>query len=285
MRQSRLNPRELAREGRRRAGRMRAWSGGRPDQATVLVEERLADGRYKVKRDGWPCSIYVPASPPGAKIPTPRRMPLLFENGNSQRPFLLWRARSPGFVLGPGSSPEVAFSPWLRVGANVAGRYWVSEGRLEPGVPPELPWTSGILAKAWAGQLGWANGSTYHQRDLESDATHAVEHDGEIVDLWSDGSSAWVVVEVPIAGSSEGYYDGEMAAREALHGGMVAQAWGAFACSEGWPPESWEWNWPDPQIGDAPPGSLDYREAWVAGFAVGWRSEFETGYVNNGCSL
>lgn len=87
-----LNPKALAREAGRRGSRMRSWSGGRPDQATVLVEERLADGRYKVRRDHWPCSIYVPVTPPGALIPTPRRMRQMFEEGSPQKPFLLWYA-------------------------------------------------------------------------------------------------------------------------------------------------------------------------------------------------
>lgn len=111
-RSRRLNPRALAREAGRRGSRMRSWSGGRPDQATVLVEERLADGRYKVRRDSWPCSIYVPVTPAGSEIPTPRRMPLLFEQGNAQRPFLFWRIP----LLGTGFVDGVEMPVALRSG-------------------------------------------------------------------------------------------------------------------------------------------------------------------------
>lgn len=120
----RLNPRELAREAARRGGRMRSWSGGRPDIVPVLVEERLEDGRYKVRRDHWPCSIYVPVTPAGSEIPTPSRQRLLFESGNPQLPFLLWRKSASGAVFVDGLETEAASTQdWICWGASFS-RCW-----------------------------------------------------------------------------------------------------------------------------------------------------------------
>lgn len=70
----------------------------RPDSIPVTVLGRHTDGRYIVKRDSWPYSIYAPAIPPDAVIPYPLRMRMDFEEGDNQRPFLYWPKSAP-FVL------------------------------------------------------------------------------------------------------------------------------------------------------------------------------------------
>ncbi len=69
---------------------MRSFSRGAPDFEEVSVLSQESDGRYLVKRDHWPYPIKVKATPPGAQIPTPIRLKLLFELGDRQKPFLFY---------------------------------------------------------------------------------------------------------------------------------------------------------------------------------------------------
>lgn len=114
MPRSSRHPRALGRFAKTKALAMRNPSTGRPDVTDVVVEDRLADGRYKVRRDSWPFSIYVPVVPAGALIPYPLRMKMMFEDGLSSRPFLYWPQAAP-HLLGPGmvAAPLI----WRRFGS------------------------------------------------------------------------------------------------------------------------------------------------------------------------
>lgn len=70
-----------------------------PDSTIVNVVEQRPDGRYNVRKPHWPEDTYmaVPVVPPGSRIPCPRaQVRLLFEDADSQRPFLYWPWDKPG---------------------------------------------------------------------------------------------------------------------------------------------------------------------------------------------
>lgn len=287
-RSRRLNPKELAREAARRGGRMRSWSGGRPDIVPVLVEERLEDGRYKVRRDHWLCSIYVPVTPAGSEIPTLSRQRLLFEGGNPQRPFLLWHERAKA-VLGPiGGGEPLSTWPWPRLAARTTGRYFpaVPEGTRVAGSAPnpaEERYTARIVRVWMDGSFAMANDNYVWQQGV-GDIVEG-EPGSSVVALWETGGVRLTMVEGPpiiVEGYGDGWNDGWADGINGQPGHEGPYDAGRRSCEDGYGY--------DPYFGyDEPTPPAGHNEDWIDGYRdgylSGWTEKWNEGYESGGCEI
>lgn len=139
--------------------KMRSLSGGSPDVINVSVVADLGDGWYSVQRDHWPITISVPVSPPQAKIPIPTRALMMFEDGDSQRPFLYWPFGKLGDVrpgsLGTALDWTNLFSDGSR--SNRIMGYTFDPGAASSSAGPSA--SAALWVRQQDGDLAWSDGA------------------------------------------------------------------------------------------------------------------------------
>lgn len=139
--------------------KMRSLSGGSPDVINVSVVADLGDGWYSVQRDHWPITISVPVSPPQAKIPIPTRALMMFEDGDSQRPFLFWPFGKPDDVrpgsLGTALDWTNLFSDGSR--SNRIMGYTFDPGAASSSAGPSA--STALWVRQQDGDLAWSDGA------------------------------------------------------------------------------------------------------------------------------
>lgn len=282
-----VRPRNVSRAVKRGMSTMRSFTmGGRPEVIPGIVTERLEDGRYRFKRDDWPITITLPVTPPGAIIPTPRRMSAYTENGSVQAMALRWRGAS-GVGGAIPTTPKLSW--WLRRFARPVGKYFpdVPAGtRLLLGAPtPTEDREDGQVLRAWGNDpvvLARALNHTIVQGES------IVEVGGEglsVIAIWETGGVKFAMTEGSSdsvgpdyeAGWTVGFADAETVSGPLGLAGDAAQfAWDNSLGLDpliGWPYED---GIPLPPYSGV---SEEWVDGWKAGLWAGWIALWEEAWM------